>query len=89
MSKMSTLVASTIAVELPSVPSRYGWEVDPFRLEEAIRELRLRFLVRIRYTDGYYKVGGHKIRRKQRSPHLWHRIVLSQDRPLVHAKAFH
>lgn len=74
------LLTSPILCEVPSSPARGGWSVDPFRLEEAITELQLRFLVRIRYTDGFYKLGGHTMKRKRHSDHLWHRIVLSQDR---------
>lgn len=83
------LLTGSLSLEiLPKSPARGGWEILPSKVEAAIEEMGIRYHVRIRYSDGYYKVGGHGIRKniiRGYGLRVWHRIVLSQDRGIEEA----
>lgn len=82
------LLTSTIKCEVPTVPARGGWLINPFALTRVIEELELRYLVSVRYTSGYYKNGGAGMRyptRRNQITTMFHRITISQDKPLESA----
>lgn len=77
---MDSLVRTSMRFELPRLPARAGWRINPGLFSDALNFLELRRFVAVRYSGAWQRVGTHYAKTKG-----YHGIVISQEIPLADA----